>query len=78
MDEFPTQNDFVREVVSQNGRLFRVCACSDPSQSLAAFIIMDSKYYRGQVRAACLFHNNEENTTDDSNNNNNNMMMIIQ
>lgn len=51
VDEFPTEKDFLKEVQHENGKVFRICA-SDSGKTIAAFVVLDSKYYRGQGTVA--------------------------
>ena len=56
VDEFPTEKDFLQEVQSGNGKVFRVCAAAAGSdaggETIAAFVVLDSKYFRGQGTVA--------------------------
>lgn len=51
VDEFPTEKDFLKEVHNNNGNIFHVCD-QETGAVLAAFVILDSKYYRGQGTVA--------------------------
>ncbi|XP_070208834.1 uncharacterized protein [Littorina saxatilis] len=53
VDEFPTEKDFLKEVQSENGKMFKICAQgSATGNPIAAFVIVDSKFYRGQGTVA--------------------------
>ncbi|KAL8605970.1 hypothetical protein ACOMHN_063005 [Nucella lapillus] len=51
VDEFPSEKDFVKEVHNANGKIFHV-SDRESGATLAAFVILDSKYFRGQNTVA--------------------------
>ncbi|KAK7091548.1 uncharacterized protein [Littorina saxatilis] len=53
VDEFPTEKYFLKVVQSENGKMFKICAQgSTMGNPIAAFVIVDSKFYRGQGTVA--------------------------
>lgn len=50
VDEFPTEKDFLQEVQGGNGKVFRICDAG--GKTIAAFVVLDSKYFRGQGTVA--------------------------